>query len=253
VTATTAAVVIVGNEVLSAKVQDENGPYLARRLHELGVELTALHCVPDRVDAIVETLLLERRRVGFVLTSGGVGPTHDDVTLGAVARALGVPLHRHPEMERVLREMHARHHRGAPLPDAALRMAELPEGTELLGDPEFPTLVASRVVMLPGVPSFLRHQFERVAHLFSGEPYRLVSLYLSLGEDHLALPLSAVAEAHPSVEIGSYPRFDAADHRVRVTIEGRDAQRVHDAARAILATLPPGAVVRSDGLPAGGT
>lgn len=252
-TATTAAVVIVGNEVLSAKVQDENGPYLARRLHELGVELSALHSVPDRVDAIVETILLERRRVGFVLTTGGVGPTHDDVTLGAVARALGVPLRRDPAMERVLREMHARHHHGAALPEAALRMANLPEGTELLGDPEFPTLVASRVVMLPGVPSFLRHQFERVVHLFSGEPYRLVSLYLSLGEDQLARPLAAVAEGHTSVEIGSYPRFDAADHRVRVTIEGRDAARVHAAAREILASLPAGALVRSEGLPGAGT
>jgi molybdopterin-biosynthesis enzyme MoeA-like protein len=76
-----------------------------------------------------------------------------------------------------------------------------------------------------------------------------VSLYLSLGEDQLARPLSAVAEANPSVEIGSYPRFDAADHRVRVTIEGRDAPAVHAASRAILAALPPGALVRSEGLP----
>jgi molybdenum cofactor synthesis domain-containing protein len=243
----TAAVVIVGSEVLSAKVQDENGPFLARRLHELGVELAAIHVVPDRIDAIVEALLLERRRVAWTFTCGGVGPTHDDLTLPAVARALSVPLRRHPGMERVLREMHARHHGGAELPAAALRMADLPDGTELLGDPEFPTLVVSRVVMLPGVPSFLRHQFDRVVHLLGGTPYHLVSLYFSWGEDKLAGPLAAVAEAHPRVEIGSYPRFDRADHRVRVTIEGRDPVAVRAASDAILSAVAPGALVRSEG------
>ena len=244
----TAAVLIVGSEVLSAKVQDENGPFLARRLRELGVELSSLHVVPDRVDAIVEALLLVRRRVDWIFTSGGVGPTHDDLTLPAVARALGVPIVRHAGMARVLAEMHARHHDGAPLPEAALRMAELPEGTELLGDPEFPTLVVSRVVMLPGVPSFLRHQFDRVAHLLVGAPYHLVSLYLAWGEDRLAVPLAAVAESHPGVDVGSYPRFDRADHKVRVTVEGRDAGAVQAAARAILSRVDAEALVRADGM-----
>lgn len=245
----TAAVVVVGSEVLSAKVQDENGPYLARRLRELGVGLRAIHVVPDRTDDVVEALVLARRKAGWVFTSGGVGPTHDDLTLPAVARALGRPLRRDPAMERVLREMHARHHGGAALPEVALRMADLPAGTELLGDPEFPTLVVSGVVMLPGVPSFLRHQFEQVAHLLGGTPYHLANLYFSWGEDLLAGPLAAIAEAHPEVEIGSYPRFDRADHRVRVTVEGRDASAVQAVARAILSAVEPGVLVRADGIP----
>jgi len=244
----TAAVVIVGSEVLSAKVQDENGPFLARRLHELGVELAAIHVVPDRTDAIVEAMLLERRRVDWLFTAGGVGPTHDDLTLPAVARALGVPVRRNPDLVRILEVMHARHHGGDSLPDVALRMADLPEGTELLGDPEFPTLVVSRVVMLPGVPSFLRHQFERVAHLFGGTPFHLVTLFFAWGEDQLAIPLARVAEIHPAVEIGSYPRFDRADHRVRVTIEGKDAALVQAGARAILEAVPAVALVRAEGI-----
>jgi molybdenum cofactor synthesis domain-containing protein len=244
----TAAVLVVGSEVLSGKVQDENGPYLAKRLRALGVELSAMHVLPDRVDAIVEALLLERRRVDWIFTCGGVGPTHDDVTVAAVARALGVAIRRDERMARILREMHARHHGGAALPDPALRMADLPEGTELHGDPEFPTLVAGRVVMLPGVPSFLRHQFERIAGLLSGAPYHLACLYFRWGEDQLAVPLGAVAEAHASVEVGSYPRFDAAEYRVRVTVEGRDRAAVHAAARAILAEVPGSAVVRVEGL-----
>jgi len=244
----TAAVVIVGSEVLSAKVQDENGPFLARRLHELGVELAAIHVVPDRTDAIVEAMLLERRRVDWLFTAGGVGPTHDDLTLPAVARALGVPVRRNPDLVRILEVMHARHHGGDSLPDVALRMADLPEGTELLGDPEFPTLVVSRVVMLPGVPSFLRHQFERVAHRFGGTPFHLVTLFFAWGEDQLAIPLARVAEIHPAVEIGSYPRFDRADHRVRVTIEGKDAALVQAGARAILEAVPAVALVRAEGI-----
>jgi len=248
VSPTTAALVVVGSEVLSAKVQDENGPYLARRLRELGVELTAMHVIPDRMDAIVETLLAARRRADWVITSGGVGPTHDDLTVPAVARALGLAIRRDEGMARALREMHARHHPGSPFPEIALRMADLPEGTELAGDPEFPTLIVNRVMMLPGVPSFLRHQFERVANLLEGAPYHLTCLYFVWGEDRLAVPLAAVAAAHPGVDVGSYPRFDAADHRVRVTVEGRDRTAVRAAVSAILDVVPAEALVRAEGL-----
>jgi molybdopterin-biosynthesis enzyme MoeA-like protein len=144
--------------------------------------------------------------------------------------------------------MHARHHGGAPLPEAAERMADLPEGTRLLGDPDFPTLAVENVVMLPGVPSFLRHQLEAIAGTIQGAPFHLACLFLGLGEDQIAGPLGRVARDHPDVEIGSYPRFDRADHRVRVTLEGRDAARVREAAREVLEALPAGAVLRTDGL-----
>ena len=243
-----AAVLVVGSEVLSGKVVDENGPFLARRLREIGIELASIHVVPDRMDPIVVALDLVRRRATWVFTSGGVGPTHDDLTLPAVARALGLPMRRDERMVAVLRAMHARHHPGEGLPEVALRMAELPAGTRLLGDPSFPTPVVENVVMLPGVPSFLRFQFEHVASMLEGEPFHLVSLYLRPGEDRLAEDLDRVARAHPDVEIGSYPRFDDADHRVRVTLEGRARESVRSAAHAVLAALPDGAVVRTEGL-----
>lgn len=244
----TAAVLVIGNEVLSAKVTDENGPFLARRLRELGVELSAIHVLPDRVDAIVEALTLEQRRVSWVFTSGGVGPTHDDITVHAVARALGRPLRRDEHMVAVLRAMHARRHMGEDLPEVALRMADFPEGTRFVGDPQFPTPVVANVILLPGVPLFLRHQFEQVTAILGGAPFHLVCLYLRLGEDRLAVALDAVSRAHPDVDIGSYPRFDDADHRVRVTLDGRGRARVLEAARAVLAALPHDAVVRTEGL-----
>lgn len=243
----TAAALVVGSEVLSAKVQDENGPYLARRLRELGVQLVSLHVVPDRTDAIVEALESVRRRVTWVFTSGGVGPTHDDLTLPAVALALGRPLVRLPELVEVLREAHRRYRGSSDLPEAALRMADVPQGTRLQGDPRFPTLVVENVVMLPGVPAFFRHQFERLAPELAAPPFRLACVYVTLGEDRLAPLLDRLALDHPAVEIGSYPRFDEADHRVRVTLEGKDLQRVEAALAALLALLSPDAVVRTEG------
>lgn len=243
----TAVLVVVGSEVLSAKVQDENGPWAARRLRDLGVRLLAIHTVPDRVEDIVEVVAAARGRADWVFTSGGVGPTHDDVTVGAVARALARPVVRSAELAEAIRALHRRHHGGAEAPEVALRMADVPEGTRLLGDAAFPTLVVENVVMLPGVPQFFRWQFDRIADVLSSAPFRLASVYLSIGEDRLAPILDRVVREHPAVEIGSYPRFDDADHRVRVTIESKDGARVADALAALLAALPEGAVLRTEG------
>ncbi len=241
--APSASLVVVGNEVLSAKVVDENGPWLASRLHELGVELRSIQTVRDRVDEIVEAILRERPRAGWIITSGGVGPTHDDVTVAAVASALGRSVVRDHRLAEVYRSIHRRL-RGAELPEAGLRMADLPQGTELLGDPAFPTLVCDGVVMLPGVPKFLRYQFDRFAPAMSGAPFHLACVFVSVLEDQIAPGLTAVAAAHPGVELGSYPRFDEADHAVKLTLEARDREAVLAALDALLAALPAGSVVR---------
>ncbi len=242
----TAALVVVGNEVLSAKVQDENGPWLARRLHDLGVLLVAIETVPDLIDDVVAAVDRARHRAEWVFTSGGVGPTHDDVTVGAVARALGLPVVRPPALVEVIRAQHRRHH-GSEASESSLRMADVPEGTRLLGDPSYPTLVAENVVMLPGVPQFFRYQFDRIAHMLAASPFRLACVYLAVGEDGIATALDRIAHEHPSVEVGSYPRFDGADHRVKVTLEAKDGARVSEALAALLAALPEGAVVRTEG------
>ena len=242
-----AAVLVVGNEVLSAKVRDENGPFLARRLRELGVRLDSIRTIPDRIDAIVEAVDGERRRATWVFTSGGVGPTHDDLTVPAVALALHRPLVLSEPMLEALRVMHHRHTGHPELPDPARRMALLPAGTRLLGDPSFPTLIVENVVMLPGVPEFLRLQFERVAPELASPPFRLACVYVRIGEDRLAPLLDALALAHPMVDVGSYPRFDAADHRVRVTLEAKDPAAVQAALRALVERLPEGCLVRTEG------
>jgi molybdenum cofactor synthesis domain-containing protein len=244
----TAILVVVGSEVLSAKVEDVNGPWAARRLRELGVRLLAIETVPDVVDDVVAAVDRARRRADWVFTSGGVGPTHDDVTIPSVARALGRTVSRSPAMVEAIRGIHRAHHGGEEPPEAALRMADVPEGTRLLGDASYPTLVAGNVVMLPGVPQFFRFQFDRIAHLLEAPPFRLACVYLSREEGELAPALDAVANAHPAVDIGSYPRFDpGVDHRVLVTIEAKDGAAVKAALTALLAALPSGAVLRTEG------
>jgi molybdenum cofactor synthesis domain-containing protein len=245
--APTAALVVVGSEVLSAKVTDENGPWIAARLRALGVELMAITTVPDRMDCVVEAVDRERRRAGWLFTSGGVGPTHDDLTVAAVARALGRPVVRHPGLVSAIGAIHRRHHADEPVPEAALRMADVPEGTALVGDQGYPTLLCENVVMLPGVPKFFRYQFDRMASLLSGTPFRLACVFLDTREDRIAAALTAVARAHPAVEIGSYPRFDDADHAVKLTVESRDLGAVRAALAALLAALPAGVVLRVEG------
>ncbi|BDG07667.1 competence/damage-inducible protein A [Anaeromyxobacter paludicola] len=242
----TAALLVVGNEVLTAKVQDENGPYATRALRAAGVRLAVICTLPDHLDDIVEAVDRERRRRAWVFTSGGIGPTHDDVTVPAVARALGRPLRRDPALVDLLRAGHEKWTGSAEAPEPVLRMADVPEGTVLVGG-GFPVLQVENVVMLPGVPQFFRAQLDRFLPALATAPFRLASLYLGLGEDRLAPFLDEVVRAHPEVEIGSYPRFDGADHRVKVTIESKDAARVASAREALLALLPPGAVIRSEG------
>jgi molybdenum cofactor synthesis domain-containing protein len=237
------AALIIGNEVLTAKVVDLNGPHLIARLREHGAALTSLQVVPDEVDAIVEALTLARRRARFVITSGGVGPTHDDVTVRAVAMALGRRVVRMPEMVDILRRAHG----DKPLPDEALRMAEAPEGSELLatGDTRFPVLGCDGVFMLPGVPQYFRAQLEVVLPRIPARPVTLKVLYLSLGEPELAKILDGIALSMPHVAIGSYPIFEKdAGYRVKLTVEHLAAHEVDAAVDALKAALPGGALVR---------
>jgi molybdenum cofactor synthesis domain-containing protein len=237
------AALIIGNEVLTAKVVDQNGPHLIARLREHGATLTSLQVVPDDVDAIVEALLLSRKRARYVITSGGVGPTHDDVTVRAVALALGRKVVRLPEMVDILRRAHPE----GPVPNAALRMAEAPEGSELIamGDTRFPVLGCDGIFMLPGVPQYFRAQLEAVLPRIPPRPVALRVLYLSLSEPELAPALDRVALAMPHVAFGSYPVFETnAGYRVKITVEHRQASDVEAAVARLEAELPEGAIVR---------
>jgi molybdenum cofactor synthesis domain-containing protein len=239
----TAAILVIGNEILSAKVQDENGPFLAKELRQLGVDLRRIETVPDEVPLIVDALRRCLSQARWVFTSGGIGPTHDDVTIAAIAQAFGRSV---VHDERTLTLLRSRF--GEPLKPALRRLAEMPEGAraEFHEGYLFPVITVENVVILPGVPSLLREGFTRLRDRFRVSPIHSRAIYFSVGEGTLAEHLDATVARFPSVGIGSYPRFDAADHRVKVTFDGRDQEQVRAASEFLKARLPRDLVVREE-------
>jgi molybdenum cofactor synthesis domain-containing protein len=239
----TAALLVIGNEILSAKVQDENGPFLARELRALGVDLRRIETVPDEVPLIVDALERCRSQARWVFTSGGIGPTHDDVTIAAIAQAFGRKV---VHDERTIELLRSRF--GEPLKPALRRLAEVPEGArvEFHEGFLFPVISIDNVTILPGVPSLLREGFLRIRDRFRVAPFHSKALYFSVGESTLAEHLDATVARFPAVGIGSYPRFDAADHRVKVTFDGRDQAQVRGASEFLKARLPAETIVREE-------
>jgi len=242
-----AGIVLVGNEILSGKVVDANAAYLCRELRALGVDVRRIAVIPDDVEEIAREVAAFSRAFDHVFTSGGVGPTHDDVTIEGVARALGVPVVRHPTLVATL-ERYYRERLGpqATLGEPQLKMAEVPQGAELLGDGNlrFPTIRMENVYILPGVPEIFRQKFDAIRERFRDEPFHLRQVFVSLAESSLAPHLNTLLVAFPSLLLGSYPEFSNPEYRVKVTLESRDATYLETALTALLAELPGSAVVR---------
>ncbi len=241
-TVRTAAAVIVGNEILSGKVREANLAELAATLRGLGIELAHAVVVGDEHAEIAAEILAARSRCDVVFTSGGVGPTHDDVTIAAAAAAFGVEVTVSETMARLLRE-----HYGDRFREEHLRMARVPTGAWLAvaAGVRWPAIVVNDVWVLPGVPEVFRAKLEVVRAWLRGPgPFCSRSVYLATEEAELVPTLDAVAAAHPAVQIGSYPRWVPSDHRTRLTFDGRDARSVEAAFADLLARLPTGEPVR---------
>jgi molybdenum cofactor synthesis domain-containing protein len=242
-----AAILLIGNELLSGKVEDENARYLTRELRELGVTLGRVEIIPDVAAEISEAVRLLSARYDVVFTSGGVGPTHDDVTLPAVGAAFDMPVARNAELEALLRAG-----AGERLHERDLRMADVPTGARLEygpPDPEhrhrWPVVVVRNVWVLPGVPKIFRRKFEMVRELFRSVPIHARAVYSRVDEGPIAGALDQVVAEFPMVEVGSYPHLDTPDYRVKITLDGRDAQAVDAATERLVGRLGD-AVVRTE-------
>lgn len=232
---TAVAVVAIGNELLSGKIRDENLHYLAQELRALGVRLALALVVPDEPQAIVDALAYARDRADLVLTSGGVGPTHDDITLGAVARAFGVPLAREPRLARAIEDYY-----GAGVNEDVLSMADMPQGAELIQPAPFflPIVRVENVYAFPGDPQALRLLFDAWKDTLRQQPWYLVRFELDADEGSLAPLLRDLQDGFAGLDVGSYPRFDeGAPYRVLVTLEGKQAEQVERARDALRARL----------------
>jgi molybdenum cofactor synthesis domain-containing protein len=237
----TAGIILIGNEILSGKIRDENAAYLCRELRALGVEVRRITVIPDEVALIADEVAAFTKAFDLVFTSGGVGPTHDDVTIEGVARAMAVPVVRHPELVALLE----RYYRGK-VTEAALRMAEIPEGAELVtgGTLRFPTVLMRNVYVLPGVPEIFRQKFDALRERFRDQPIHLKNVFVRIGEGTLADYLNRLLESFPLLQLGSYPEFSNPEYQVKVTLESRDRGYLEQALGDFLARLPADAVVK---------
>jgi molybdenum cofactor synthesis domain-containing protein len=236
----TAAILIIGDEILSGKTADENAAFLIRELRELGVALKRILVIPDVTDEIAAAVRDLSAGYDHVFSSGGVGPTHDDLTMEGVARAFGTRVARHPALEQLLRGFY-----GAKLEERNLRMADVPEGADLIASPDLPWPVVAfkNVYILPGIPIIFRKKFLAIRERFRGAPYHLTCLYVADDEGRIAAHMDRVAASYPEVAVGSYPRIvtDAAagvePWRVKITLESKDRAQVERAAAELAALI----------------
>jgi molybdenum cofactor synthesis domain-containing protein len=237
----TAGIVIIGNEILSGKVTDTNSPFLARELRKLGVTVLRMTTIPDDVDVIGATVKLFSDAFEVVFTSGGVGPTHDDVTMEGIARGFGRKVIRHPELDKKLRE-----YLGKNANEARMRMADVPDGAELIVDARlgFPTIKCENVYILPGIPEILEQKFAALAERFTASPYHLRVVFTRDGEGAIAEHLNATLAKFPDLLLGSYPKLGDPEYSVKLTLESKDQAYVEAALAHLLALLPRETVVR---------
>ncbi len=238
---TTAAIVVIGNEILSGKITDSNSGYLARALRKAGVALERIYVIPDEIAVIAESVAGAARTYDLVFTSGGIGPTHDDLTIQGIARAFGLPV----VEDTTLRQAIERVAGGKPSP-AMLRMALIPAGAELVGGDGdfFPTVRVRNVYVLPGVPEIFERKVERLGERFRGSPFHLRQVYVRVYETVIAEHLDATLAAFPALLLGSYPKLSHPEYRVRLTLESKDAAYLERALADLLGRLPADAVVR---------
>jgi molybdenum cofactor synthesis domain-containing protein len=242
----TAALVIIGNEVLSGRTRDANLQYLARGLNDIGIRLMEVRVIADDEAAIVAAVNACRGAYDYLFTTGGIGPTHDDITSACIAKAFGLPFGRNPEAETLLRA----HYKPEDVTEARLRMANTPVGATLLENPvsRAPGFQVENVFVLPGVPRIMQAIYEGFKHrLTGGQPVLSKAIAAHVPEGRLAGPVKALQESHPEVEVGSYPfyrdgklgativlrtpdnrRLEAATVDLRALIHGLDAEPIED-------------------------
>ena len=231
----TAALLVIGSKILSGRTKDQNIGYIAQYLTALGIDLKEVRVVGDEERAIVDALNALRHRCTYVFTTGGIGPTHGDITTGCVAKAFGVPIDADPGALAILHEWVKA--TGAEMNEARLRMTRIPKGAALVlnkvsGAPGF---WIGNVIVMAGVPSIMQAMLDEVApKLKIGVRMLSETVRADAREGDIGMQLGEIAEANPEVAIGSYPFFDP-QHRpnTNVVLRARDAQKLALAKRAV--------------------
>jgi len=199
-----AALIIIGNEVLSGRTRDANLQYIGTELNAVGIRLMEVRVIPDIEAEIVDAVNNLRHKFDYVFTTGGIGPTHDDITSASIAKAFGLAHGRHPDAEALLLD----HYDPKDVTDARMKMSETPKGAELLYNPvsKAPGFRVDNVYVMAGIPRIMQAMFEGIRHTLSGgEPMLSRSVSAYIGEGKIGDKLGEIQARYPEVEIGSYP------------------------------------------------
>ena len=232
----TAAVLVIGNEILSGRTQDANLNYIAKGLADAGVILREARVIPDVPDVIVGVVNELRAKYDYLFTTGGIGPTHDDITAECVARAFGLPLTIHPDAHRQFLSYYA----PGELNEARLRMAKTPEGATLIPNPisRAPGFQIGNVFVMAGIPSVMQAMFDGVKpNLKGGPPVLSRTVSCAVPEGLLAKGLGEVQDRYADLDIGSYPFTRRGGFGVALVIRGREPQRLDAAKEEVKALI----------------
>jgi molybdenum cofactor synthesis domain-containing protein len=224
-TIVTACVLIIGNEILSGRTQDSNLAYIATGLNSVGVTLKEARVIPDIPEAIIATVNEVRAAFDYVFTTGGIGPTHDDITSECIAKAFGVPWTLHPEAHRIFLD----HYKPGELNEARLRMAHTPEGASLIKNAvsRAPGFRMGNVFVMAGIPRVMQAMFDAVKHdLKGGRPMLARSVACHLAEGIIAKGLGEIQGRFADLDIGSYPFYRRGEFGTSLVLRGRDSDRL---------------------------
>ncbi len=241
---TSVAGIIIGDELLSGKVEESNSNFLIRELRKLGARLRALHVLPDDVPVLARFLREASEEQDYVVTSGGLGPTHDDRTMDAVAEAFNVELQQEETYEETLRNVY-----GNDVDDHVLSMARMPEGIEFeWGDMlDIPAARFRNVFILPGNPRLFRSKFSAIQDVLrSNQTFYCHRLYLDMSESSVTDLLETLQSDFPSVDVGSYPSPWNDEYQEMVTIESTSEYEVERASQALHDRMDPERIVRKE-------
>jgi molybdenum cofactor synthesis domain-containing protein len=233
----TACLLIVGDEVLSGRTKDANLAFLGMELNEIGIRMSECRVVPDEEDVIVAAINEVRARYNYIFTTGGIGPTHDDITAACVAKAFGVELHRHPGALDLFHKVY----KPGDLNETRLKMAETPVGADLIDNPVStpPGFKMENVYVMAGIPRVMQGMFGTFKDTLEGGDKLLSrTIPTHAKEGDMGKPLKEIQKKHPDVEIGSYPFFQAGGGTgVRIALRHPDMARIDEAAEDVIALI----------------
>lgn len=232
----TAGILVIGDEILSGRTKDKNIGFIAEYLTNIGIDLREVRVVSDEEGDIIAALDALRHRYDYIFTTGGIGPTHDDITADSVAKAFGVGIDHHPEVVARFTERF-----GADLNEARLRMARIPDGAELIQSTTIlaPGFKIGNVIVMAGVPSIMQAMMDIVSpKLKSGQRMLSETVQANAREGDIGGPLRDIAQAHPETSIGSYPFLDDEKKpNTNLVVRSRDPDKLAAAVEAVKAML----------------